>query len=67
MTNNWMKKAFSKNPGMLHKQLGYPASKILPPALIRDIAHANVGVSIRGHRVTPLLKHRALAAWNAKK
>jgi len=64
---NWMKKAFNKNPGMLHKQLGYPVSKTLPTALIRDIAHANVNTHIRGYRVTPLLKSRAMLAWNAKK
>ena len=63
---NWMKKAFSGNKGMLHKQLGYPVSKPLPQALVRDIAHSNIGVHVRGFKVTPLMRQRAMAAWNAK-
>jgi len=65
--SNWMAEAFHKHKGALHRQLGYRQSETLPPALIRDIAHANTGTCVRGYTVTPLLKKRAMLVYNARK
>lgn len=52
--------------GALHRQLGYPSGKHIPPGLEREILDAKVGMHIRGHAVTPLLKKRVNFAMNAR-
>ena len=66
MTEKWMQDAFAKK-GALHRQLGYRQTQQLPPAMIRDITRANLYTKVRGHTVTPLLKKRASAAYNARR
>lgn len=64
--NRWIQSVNPK-PGALHRQLGYAASKDLPPGLLKEIYHARTGTHVRGHTVTPLLKHRVQFAVNAQK
>lgn len=66
MSEKWMQKAFGRHPGALHRQLGYPKSEHIPTGLVNEIAEANVGTHVRGHKVTMLLKRRAVAARNAR-
>ena len=37
----WMKRAFSKNEGALHRQLGVPEGKPIPPGMLRAAARAS--------------------------
>ena len=62
----WIRGA-NPNPGALHRQLGYASSKEIPEGLKKEIYHANIGTHVRGHKVTPLLKHRVVFAVNAQK
>jgi len=59
----WIQKTgIKRHPGKLHKQLGIPYGKKIPSKLLTDIAKANVGTKVRGHKVTGLLKKRAVLA-----
>ena len=59
----WIQKTgIKKHPGKLHKQLKYPAGKKIPTGLLNDIAKADIGTKVRGHKVTSLLKKRAVLA-----
>jgi hypothetical protein len=64
--NKWIQGANPK-PGALHRQLGYPKSHGIPNGLLHELYGANVGTHVRGHKVTTLLKHRALFVVNAQK
>ena len=67
MSEKWMREAFGKHPGALHRQLGYSQKKDLPPGLLNEIDAANIGTHVRGRLVTPKLWHRAHAAVNARR
>lgn len=56
-----------KHKGALHKQLGVPAGKKIPTKLLTEIAKANLGTHVRGHKVTGLLKKRAVLAKTLRK
>lgn len=62
----WIQAA-APTPGALHRQLGYAAGDKLPKGLLKEIYHAPVGNTVRGHKVTTLLKRRAVFAVNAQK
>lgn len=64
-TNYWIPKKIKH--GALHKQLGYPSAKQIPPGLEREIMEAKIGNRVRGHTVTPLLKKRVNFAVNVRK
>lgn len=51
-----------KHKGVLHRQLGIPAGKKLPPKLLVEISNAKIGTKVRGHEVTTLLKRRVVLA-----
>ena len=61
----WIQKSKPK-PGALHKQLGYSINKPLPEGLLQEIKEANLGTSVRGHPVIPLLKRRVNFALNVR-
>ena len=59
----WIQKTgVRKHKGALHRQLGYPKGKKIPTKLLTRISEANIGTKIGKHRVTPLLKKRAVLA-----
>jgi len=60
----WMQDAF-KHKGALHRQLGIPQEQPIGKRLLREIVNTPVGQLADHHRVTPLMKKRALAALNA--
>ena len=62
----WIQGAAPKK-GALHKQLGYPSANHIPEGLLSEIYGAHVGNTIRGHKVTTLLKRRVIFAVNAQK
>lgn len=62
----WIQK-IKKHPGRLHSQLGIPAGKKIPSKLLTDIAGAKIGTKVRGHKVTGLLKKRAVLAKSFRK
>ena len=62
----WIKEAHPKT-GALHRQLGYPSAKHIPPGLMNEIYNAKVGSHVRGHKVTTKLKRRVIFAVNAQK
>lgn len=66
MGKRWINSARIK-VGAFHAQLGYPPGNILPHGLVEEITRANLGTHVRGYKVTPLLKRRALFALNAQK
>lgn len=66
MVQRWIRGAGIKK-GALHRQLGYPAGKDIPKGLLHDIYGANVGTTVRGHKVTTLMKRRVMFAVNAQK
>lgn len=37
---NWMKRAFGKNPGALHRELGVPEGKPIPKSKVEEAARA---------------------------
>jgi hypothetical protein len=57
---------FSVKHGAFRKQLGYPSGKHIPVGIERDIMAVKIGMHVRGHTVTPLLKKRANFALNAR-
>lgn len=59
----WIQKTHLKK-GALHKQLGYGAHETIPKGLLGELAGANIGTHVRGHKVTHLLKKRASLAYN---
>jgi hypothetical protein len=61
-----MQRAFKKK-GALHHQLGYSKHDKIPAGLLCEVFHAHIGTHVRGHAVTPLLKHRTIAAVNAQR
>lgn len=63
----WIQKATHSKKGALKRQLGYSEDHKIPRKLLREIKEANVGTKVRGHRVTPLLKKRAVFAYNIGK
>jgi hypothetical protein len=59
----WIQKTgIKKHPGKLHAQLRIPAGKKIPSKLLTNIAKAKIGTKVRGHKVTGLLKKRAVLA-----
>jgi len=59
----WIQKTgIKRHPGKLHKQLRIPKGKKIPSKLLTDIAGAKIGTKVRGHKVTGLLKKRAVLA-----
>lgn len=62
MAKHWMQKAFGKNPGALHRELGVPEGKTIPASKLRAASHssnpterkraalAKVGKRFGGHR-----------------
>ncbi len=67
--NKWIQQGIAnpKTKGALHRQLGYKETQKIPKGLMHEIYNANIGTTVRGHKVTPLLKHRVLGAVNAQK
>jgi hypothetical protein len=63
----WIQKAVKKSKGALHKQLGVPAGKKISSKLLTEIAKANIGTKVRGHRVTTKLKRRVIFAKNLRR
>lgn len=51
-----------KHRGALHKQLKIPQGRKIPSKLLTEISKASIGTKVRGHRVTGLLKKRAVLA-----
>ena len=64
--NKWIQKTKLKK-GLLHKQLGVKLGDKIPSGLLTDIASANIGTKVRGHKVTLKLKRRATFANNLRK
>jgi hypothetical protein len=59
----WIQKTgIRKHPGRLHEQLGIPAGEKIPSKLLTKISKAEIGTKVRGHKVTGLLKKRAVLA-----
>jgi hypothetical protein len=64
----WIQKTgIKKHPGSLKKQLGIPTGKKISTKLLTKIAKANIGTKVRGHKVTTLLKRRAVLAKTLRK
>lgn len=64
----WIQKTgIKKHPGMLHIQLGIPVGKKISTKLLSQITNANIGTKVRGHKVTNLLKKRAVLAKTLRK
>ena len=64
----WVREAFKRHKrGALHKQLGIPLDRPIGKKLLRKIKNTPLhqGRKVRGHRVTRLMKKRAVAALNA--
>ena len=66
MKEKWIQEAHIKS-GALHQQLGYTRDALLPEGLLHEIQSAKIGTHVRGHTVTPLLKHRVNFALNVRK
>lgn len=67
-TNRWIQGARrKKTKGALHRQLGVSPGRKLPMGELKEIRDARVGTKVRGHKVTLLLKRRAMFALNAQK
>lgn len=64
--SRWIGEAKPKK-GALHKQLGYASSKDIPTGLLNEIYNAPIGNTVRGRKVTTLLKRRVVFAVNAQK
>ena len=60
------KTGIKKHKGALHRQLGVPVGKKIPAGLLTDIADAEIGSKVRGHKVTGLLKKRVVLAKNLR-
>ena len=68
MTRYWIREAFKGHKrGALHKQLGIPVDRPIGKKILRKIKNTPLhqGKTVRGHRVTALMKKRAVAALNA--
>jgi len=64
----WVREAFKGHKrGALHKQLGIPLDRPIGKKILRKIKNTPLhqGRKVRGHRVTALMKKRAVAALNA--
>lgn len=67
MVNKWIQKTgIKKHPGKLHIQLGIATGKKIPSKLLTEIANANIGTKVRGHKITLKLKRRAVLAKNLR-
>jgi hypothetical protein len=66
-TKKWEQKAFGhkKNKGKLRKTLHIQKGETIPIQTLRDIVATPIGKHTHGHKVTTLLKQRALAVLNA--
>lgn len=53
--------------GALHRQLGVAQGKKISTKLLNEISKANIGTKVRGHKVTGLLKKRAVLANTLRK
>lgn len=63
MTNKWIQKALGKHyHGALHRELGINTKKIIPKKELDKIAKAHLGTYVYGHKITHLLKKRAVLA-----
>jgi len=62
----WIQKSKVKK-GALHIELGIPKGKRIPPRLLIEIEHSDIGSHIAGHKVTRLLKKRANFALNVRR
>jgi hypothetical protein len=61
--SKWIQKALKKHhEGSLHRQLHIPVSHKIPKKEIEKIEHAHIGSKVYGHKVTQLLKKRAVLA-----
>ena len=59
----WIQKTgVKKHRGALHKQLGIEPGDKIPSKFLNDIVRADIGTKVRGHKVTGLLKKRAVLA-----
>lgn len=64
----WIQKTgIKKHPGKLRSQLGIHAGRKIPQKLLTEIAGAKIGTKVRGHKVTGLLKKRAVLARSLRK
>ena len=64
--NRWIQGAHVKK-GALHRQLGYDPSHHLPLGLLKEIEAADIGVHVRGRKVTRLMKRRVNFALNVRR
>ena len=66
----WIQKAHVKH-GALHKQLGYPSTTHIPKGILGKLKEAHLGTHVKvlgkSVTVTPLLKKRAVFAYNLSK
>lgn len=62
---HWIQQIHMKK-GALKKQLGVSEKGKIPPNELKRIAHAKIGSSVAGHKVTPKLKKRAVLAETLK-
>mgnify|MGYP001174057816 CR=1 FL=1 len=69
-TTKWIQKAHIKK-GALHKQLGYSTGKHIPKGILGKLKEAHLGTHVKvlgkSVTVTPLLKKRAIFAYNIRK
>ena len=68
MPKYWVREAFKGHKrGALHRQLGVPLDRRIGKKLLTKIKNTPLhqGKTVRGHRVTRLMKKRAVAALNA--
>jgi len=74
MAQYWVTQVHVKH-GALHKQLKIPEGKKIPMTLLKKIKNTELGDTIKNptktgkqkFRVTPLLKKRAVLAYNFKR
>ena len=67
-TDRWIQEAHNpRKKGALHRQLGLKPGHKLSKMELREIKNATLGTKVRGHRITGLLKKRAVFALNAQK
>jgi hypothetical protein len=68
MVNKFIQKALkNKKQGALHRELGIPQGHKIPKGKLKELSHAKIGTHVRGHKVTTLLKRRAVFAENLSK
>jgi len=68
MVKKWIQKALKDgHKGALHRQLNVKPGHKLSVKELKLVEHAHLGTRVRGHKVTGLLKKRAVFALNVRR